>query len=653
MLTGRRGSWIRALTIVVVGAVVFANSLHGPFVFDDHISIIDCPNLRTLWPLSESMSAVDGSGASGRPLVALSLALNYAWGELDVVGYHMLNVTAHLLTALALLGFSRRALLHTRLKDHAEGLAFAIALVWVVHPLNTDALNHVITRHEVFLAGFYLSTLYSADRYFESGKTWIWGALCVLLCTAAMLSKEIAISAPLAVLAYDRTFISKSFRDALNRRKGFYAALAATWIALALAVGSSERGTTVGFGGDLSSLDYLRTQAQGIVHYLRLAFVPTGLSLDYSGWAPVRTWSPAVVPGLIVLALLVASSIAFWRKRPEGFAGLLFFAVLSPSSSFIPLSGEWIAEHRMYLPLTAVIAVVVVWGFCLCQRLQEASTRHLPSLLLLAVVITLSSLTIQRNRDYATEVGIWEDVLANYPENARAHDHLAVLRLHEGELTPALSHAMEAKRIDPELDTVDYNLGTILMQLGKPLEAIEFFELAEERNPDDAQLQGNFGVVLGQTGATVAAIEHLQRAVELSPEYLLPRRNLALILLGAGRAREALPHLQYLLGAQADPQLLELTARVLATDPDATVRNGPEAVRMAQALIQSAPSNPRWQDIHAAALAESGRFAEASEAAQRAIKEARRLGLTEFALEVEERLELYRQEQAYRSSKHL
>ena len=118
-------------------------------------------------------------------------------------------------------------------------------------------------------------------------------------------------------------------------------------------------------------------------------------------------------------------------------------------------------------------------------------------------------------------------------------------------------------------------------------------------------------------------------------------------------AREALPHLQYLLGAQADPQLLELTARVLATDPDATVRNGPEAVRMAQALIQSAPSNPRWQDIHAAALAESGRFAEASEAAQRAIKEARRLGLTEFALEVEERLELYRQEQAYRSSKHL
>lgn len=649
MMNGARGRWIACAILWVVGALVYANSLQGPFIFDDHVSIVDSTHIRSLWPLSQSFSAGEGSGASGRPLVAFSLALNYAWGELEVWGYHAFNVAVHLLTALALFGFSRLALLRTSLREHAQGLAFAVALLWVVHPLNTDALNHVITRHEAMFAGCFLATFYAAERFFTAPSSRTWALLGVLACAGAMASKEIAVSLPLLVLAYDRTVVAGEFRRALAERKGFYAGLAATWIVLLISVSIGERGSSVGFGTRLSALDYLRTQAQGIPHYLRLVFFPRGLAIDYSGWAPVREWGPAILPGLLVIALFLASCVGFARKRLAGLVGLMFFAVLAPSSSFIPLSGEWLAEHRMYLPSTFVIAPVVCWVFIGCRRLAPARAAQVAAGLLVLAAVPLAWGTVQRNASYATERGIWEDVLDKYPENARAHDHLAVLMLHDGELAGALAHGQEALRIDPDLDTVDTNLGTILMQMGQPAQAVEHFRRAEVLRPDDARLHGNFGVVLAQVGNVPQAIEHLQRAIQLSPTYITPHRNLALLLVDAGRSREALPHLRQVLSSQADAQTLEVTARLLATDPDASVRNGPEAVRMAEALVASGPPQPRWYDVLAAAFAESGRFEEARKAATRALEGARQLGQRDLVVEIESKLELYRRDQPYRA----
>lgn len=637
------------LAICLAGIAVYANGLQGPFVFDDHHSILESANVRSLWPLTSSMGAPAGSVASGRPLVAFSLALNYAWGGYEVFGYHLLNVLAHLATSLALFGLLRRGLARTQLQDLATRAAFLTALVWVVHPLCTDALNQIVSRSEILAAGFYLACAYAAERSFEGARTRTWQTLSVLACAAAMASKEFAVSAPLFVLAYDRTLVSGSFAKALSSRRRFYAALAATWIVLGLSIASGDRGVTVGFGQDVTSLDYLRTQAQGLMHYLRLAIWPRGLAIDYSGWPLARTWGAALVPGLAVLALFAGACVLFARRRPAGLVALGLFALLAPSSSFIPLAGERLAEHRMYLPLAGLVALVVPLLLAQSRRLRGERGLALATGVVILLALPLAWGTHQRNGQYANAETIWLDALATYPDNGRAHDHLAAILVAEGRLDEALPHAEAAVRLAPELNTADYNLATILMQLGQSQRALEHFQRAERFRAGTASFHGNYGVVLGQERRLDEALYHLRRALEIDPEYLPPHRNLGILLAQAGRGGEAAPHLRRALAARPEPELMLLLGRVLAADPDARQRNGSEAQHLAQQLIEGAGPDPRWHDLLAMAQAELGQFQQAITSAERAVAGARQAGRAVLGREIEARLALYRSGRPYRA----
>ncbi|MFQ5601257.1 MAG: hypothetical protein ACE5G2_11990, partial [Candidatus Krumholzibacteriia bacterium] len=129
----RRWSWAAVAFLVVVGFGVYLNSLGNSFVFDDVGSIVENPNVRRLWPLSESLTGPAGSGSSGRPVLAFTLALNYALGGLHVLGYHLLNIALHVLAGLTLLGVVRRTLLAphapARLAAQALPLAVVVALL--------------------------------------------------------------------------------------------------------------------------------------------------------------------------------------------------------------------------------------------------------------------------------------------------------------------------------------------------------------------------------------------------------------------------------------------------------------------------------------------------------------------------------------------
>lgn len=648
-LEDRRCRWISVLSIAIAGALVYANALDGPLVFDDIETIRDNPNIRSLTPLGDAFSGGPGTGAAGRPLVAFSFALNYALGELDVFGYRLLHLFAHLATALALFGLTRRALARSPLAERAGALALGSALVWVVHPLNTDALNHLASRGEVFLALFYLTTLYAAERAFvaQDGRRWL--LVAVLSCAAAMASKEVAVSLPLAVWAYDRSFFSGSFAAALARRRGFYAALAATWILLVLVVTSSDRGQAVGFGTALSSLDYLRTSAGALLHYLRLALWPSGLSMDHAGWPPVRSWGPALLPGLVVLVLCVASGALLARKRLAGFAGLAFFAVLAPSSSFIPISGEWVGEHRMYLPLAFLVALLVPLAFLGLRRMAGARAGPFAAALLVIGLAPLAWATVERNRDWGSAIGLWQDALEKYPENPRAHGNLAALLLEQQRFEEALPHAEASLRLAPEQRTAEYNLGATLQGLGRRDEALEHFARAAQQMADDALFQANYGAALAQAGRRPEAIEHLSRATRLAPDFGPPHKNLALLLVREGRSKEAIPHFQKALQASADAQLVAVVVRVLASDPDDEVRDGVEALRLARALIAAGATDAQNHDLLAMAHAELGQFDEALAELERAIEAARAEADEELVAEFEARRYLYAAETPYRS----
>ncbi|MGA2604929.1 MAG: hypothetical protein ABSG14_11940 [Verrucomicrobiia bacterium] len=180
--------------IIAAGAWAYHNSFRGPFIFDD-ASILENPHIRQLWPIWDVMSAPPDLTVNGRPIVCLSLALNYALGGLNVWGYHVFNLTVHLLSALVLFGILCRTFEGEKLRDRfgasAIWLAAAIALIWEAHPLQTESVTYIVQRSELLMGLFLLLTLYGTLRGSQSSRPHAWYLGAVVACALGMGSKEV------------------------------------------------------------------------------------------------------------------------------------------------------------------------------------------------------------------------------------------------------------------------------------------------------------------------------------------------------------------------------------------------------------------------------------------------------------------------------
>ena len=251
--------------LLVAGVYAFYNSFQGPFVLDDLHSILFNQQIRSLWPPWNALSPPKNCAVAGRPVVNLSLAVNYALGELSVSGYHVFNLVFHMLGALVLFGVVRRTLSRAEMPENFRrrpvGLALAVALIWMVHPLQTESVTYTIQRTELMMGLFFLLTLYCFIRSLYATHVRAWQVAAVIACALGMGSKEVMVSCPLVVLLYDRVFVSSSFREILRRRGTFYAGLAATWLILVALVTGGPRTRAVGLGFEkLTPWDYARTQ---------------------------------------------------------------------------------------------------------------------------------------------------------------------------------------------------------------------------------------------------------------------------------------------------------------------------------------------------------------------------------------------------------
>lgn len=617
---GRRSfALAAALTIAALAAAVNLPALGGPFLFDDWPGIVENPNLRSLWPLTRSLDAPSGSGADGRPLVALSLALDHALWGLDPRGFRATNLLAHALCALASFGALRAGLTRAGRAEAAPALAAAAALLWAVHPLYTGALHQVIYRNEVLAALFYLVALRCALALFERPAARAPAVLAVLAAAAAMASKETAVSAPLAVLALDRLLGAGSFRGALRARRGFYAALASTWLVLLACVLSGSRGESVGFAHAeiIGPREALLTQAGALLLYLRLSLWPAPLVFDYSGWPVVRELGAALPAGLVVLALLAASAVAYARHRAAGFLGLLAFAVLAPSSSFIPLAGDLVAERRMYLPLAALTALVVLGADAALRRapLSPAARRALGAGLVAAAALALAAASVSRARDHASAERIWRDTVEKRPTNARAWNMLGVELGALGRKEEAAEAYRRALAVDPRHAQAAFNLGNLHLAAGEFARAAELYAIAARGEPERAEVRFNHGSALVLSGRAREGMAEWRAALEIAPELVPARRRLAW---------------------------------ALATQPDPALRDGSEALELARPLARRPGAEPADLDLLAAALAETGAFGEARRTAQEAAQAARALGRARQAALFAERAESYAAGRAWR-----
>ncbi len=383
------------LLVVVAAAAAYANSLTVPFVFDD-VSIPETPELHRLWPPSALIGTT-------RPLVQLSLALNYAAGGLVVIGYHLVNLAIHVAAALALFGLValtlRTARLRTPWAGDASQLALAASGLWAVHPLQTESVTYVVQRSESLMALCYLLTLYCVARSAAAERPRPWQLAAVVACPLGMLSKPGMVTAPIPVLLYDRVFLAGSWSRAWRERRALYLGLAATWgILLGLLTAPHESGTTAGFTmRDLTWLEYTSSQPAVVLHYLRLAIWPQGLVLDYA-WPVAHGFAVIAPPLLVLIGLMVATVVLFRREPSAGFLGAAFFLILAPSSSVVPIK-DLAFEHRMYLPLAPLAVLAVVSAQILIERVVPGAQRQrrVETGLALAAVIALTITTAARN----------------------------------------------------------------------------------------------------------------------------------------------------------------------------------------------------------------------------------------------------------------
>jgi tetratricopeptide (TPR) repeat protein len=527
------------LTAGVIAA--YGRTLSVPLLFDDIGTITDNPSIRhwstALWPPINTT-------AGGRPMLNLSLAINYAISGTAVWSYHALNLAIHVLAGLTLFGILRRTLA-PRAGPAAAFIAFSAALLWALHPLQTESVTYTVQRAESLMGLFYLLTLYcfirGADADSHLQHTWF--ALAVAACLLGMATKEVMVSAPLIVLLYDRTFLAGNFREACRRHWRVYAGLGTTWLLLLLLVVSTHgRVRTVGFGSGVSWWRYALTQFPAIWRYLKLSVWPHPLVFDYGTEWVTHPW--VILPSaVVVVGLIAGTGWALLRPslvwKPLSFAGSWFFAILAPTS-LVPGNRQTAAEHRMYLALIPVVVLAVIG---IHRHLGRAS---LPFCMALAVGFL--GLTFQRNETYGSALSLWTDTVANCPENAFAHTSLGVvLEKMPGRLNDAIAQLEEAIRLKPEYVEAHYNLGVVLENLpGRVNDAIAQYQEAIRLKPDYVDAHYNLGNDWSHMpGRLDDAIAQLEEAIRLKPDDADAHYNLGVVLGNApGRLNDAIVQYQ-------------------------------------------------------------------------------------------------------------
>ncbi len=573
-LASSRMTFMACVGIVLAAMTVYANSFAGPFIFDDLLSIPQNPTLRNVF----AALAPPGGGVTvtGRPILNLSFALNYALSGYHVWSYHALNLLIHALAGVALFGIIRRTLTGFGARGEnqttssgfvsagdATPLAFAAALLWTVHPLQTESVTYIVQRAESLMGLFYLLTLYCFIRGAESGllaragvavsaapapsapsprpggrihgRSGTWFALAFVSCLLGMGTKEVMVSAPLIVLLYDRTFIAGSFREAWRRRRRVHFALAATWIPLlALVLLAADRGGSAGFGVGVSFWSYAATQFQAVSHYLWLSVWPHPLIVDYGVKWVSSAWD--VMPyAAFVTALVAATAVALVRRPALGFLGVCFFAILAPTS-LVPIVRQTLAEHRMYLALAPVIVLITLALYAwLGRRVWMAAA---------AVAVGLGGLSIERNTDYRSSAAIWHDTVVKRPGNAYAHNNYGNILAQSGQPENALIQYEDAIRLDPSYAEPQYNAGNALMQFGRLPEAIAHYEQALRLNPAMPDAQTALGNAFADSGRGAEAIAHYTQALRLDPNFVDAHDQLGIALAKAGQPTEAITQFQ-------------------------------------------------------------------------------------------------------------
>ena len=540
--------WGIAAAMIAVTVLAYVPALGAPFVMDDIPAIIENGSILPSAPRGSSFTPPPDLAVSGRPVVNATLAINAmlnsklgvdpltAPGPRTATGFRLFNILFHLCTGALIFGVLRRAMREQVIPEDwrvlADPIAGTVCALWLLHPIQTEAIDYVVQRTELLASLFYVATLYASLRAWGSphGKTRMrWYLAGVAAALLGVESKEIAISAPLMVMLYDRAFRLPSWRALLkpgNGRGWFYVALSVACIGAFATLSVGARSDSAGFNAGMGSLEYFYTQCWAIAHYLRLVVLPNALALDYGTKAIAGARG---IPGLLLLSAFGLITLWCWTRVARwgwlAFLGSWFFILLAPSSSFVPIPSEVAAERRIYLAVLAVLVVAVVGVEWLRRRYAASvsSRKVLTGWCAIAVVLAVG--TAARSNDYANSETLWRDVVAHVPENPRGYVNLGSALLRES--PPKTDEAAElfarAMTLDSTCAFGCAQLARVRVGQGRLSEAEQLLERTVAQHPGNAPVERNLALVLMKMGSFDQAIPHIEHVAANYPtdEHLL------------------------------------------------------------------------------------------------------------------------------------
>ena len=643
--------------LVIFVFIIYHSSIRGPFVFDDVGNILDNPQIRlTELTFKGIIRAGFESPSRYRPVANISFALNYYINKYDVACYHLVNILIHITTGIFLFYFIKTTLgllnvhnlnplfekntspnkrtlfLHKLTKSSKQisqlsidstsnrlfFISFFATFIWLVHPVQTQAVSYIVQRMTCMAAMFYVLSLYLYVKARLANIKWEKLVLylgCILSGILSLGSKEIAATLPFFIFLYEWYFFQEVSLKWIKSHSLYLLCLLFIIFSMALLyLGSHPMEKIL---SDYSHRDFsigqrVLTEFRVVIYYISLILFPHPMRLNllhdfpisHSLFDPITTiYSLIAIAGMLVMAIWLAK-----KERLLSFCILWFLGNLVVESSFIGL--EIIFEHRVYLPSMFFILMFVSLIY------RFANSKWIFYVLLCAVGITLSVWTYQRNIVWSDDVSVWEDCVNKSPHKSRQQYNLGVVLARNGNFDEAIEHYLKALEIKPDYLEAYYNLGNALARKGDDKAAIYNYKKVLQINPDYFEVYYNMGQISLKQGEVAKAIKNYQEVLKINSKMTHALYNLSWIY---------------------------------ATSIDRNYRNGIKAVELAEKLCMLTDyQQPLAMDTLAAAYAETGNFDMAVETAQKALDLALQLGPEELVIGLKNRLKLYKMGQPYR-----
>ena len=517
---------ISIILIIILGCVVYCNSLNNKFVWDDHILVENNTYINN-WskvPHFFTKNIAMGGGEkfnSYRPLQMITYMIDYSLWKLDVRGYHFTNIFLHILATLSLYW-----LISILFKDKLISLLTSI--LFVVHPIHTEVVTYISGRADSLAALFIILCLIFYIKYlhFRNLKTYM---LMLLSCIFALLSRENSLVLPALLLLYHYTF-KKKFMI-----KGFLSIAAITFIYIIFRITVLKSlMIPIIYSGTLSQR--IPGFFVALTNYTRLLLLPFGLHMEY-GQQFFNIMEPKVIAGI---AISFAILIYVFKNRKS--KGLIFFSVgwffitLFPSSNIYPLNA-YMAEHWLYLPAIGFFLILAKALSSLCGLKKF---RALTIVFIIALLLFYSYLTLKQNTYWREPISFYERTLKYAPHSARTHLSLGDLYSNMGRKEEAISLLKRAIELSPNHPYVYNNLGNIYMSIGKIEEAVEVYNRGIEMDPNYAGTYNNLANTYSNIGRKEEALILYKKAIELNPNLVQAYNNLGIIYYEIGRKEEAI-----------------------------------------------------------------------------------------------------------------